>query len=92
MRFAKRMEQFGEGVFARLAAVKRAKIEKGEKIIDLSIGAPNIPPSRHVMEALAQAALEPKNYVYALADQPVLLEAVRDWYSRRYGVELDADT
>ena len=92
MRFAKRMEQFGEGVFARLAAVKRAKIEEGEKIIDLSIGAPNIPPSRHVMEALAQAALEPKNYVYALADQPVLLEAVRDWYSRRYGVELDADT
>ena len=86
------MEQFGEGIFARLAAMKRAKIEQGESIIDLSIGAPNIPPTRPVMEALAQAALAPENYLYALGDQPRMLEAVRDWYSRRYGVALDAGT
>ena len=92
MQFAKRMEQFGEGIFARLAAMKRAKIEQGESIIDLSIGAPNIPPTRPVMEALAQAALAPENYLYALGDQPRMLEAVRDWYSRRYGVALDAGT
>ena len=72
--------------------MKRAKIEQGESIIDLSIGAPNIPPTRPVMEALAQAALAPENYLYALGDQPRMLEAVRDWYSRRYGVALDAGT
>ncbi|MBR6886839.1 MAG: hypothetical protein IKN16_00115 [Selenomonadaceae bacterium] len=44
MKFAKRMNNFGEGVFARLAAMKQEKISAGAEIIDLSIGAPNIPP------------------------------------------------
>ena len=92
MRFAKRMEQFGEGIFARLASVRRQKIQEGVEVIDLSVGAPNIAPSAHVMKALADAALEPKNYVYALSDTQELLAAVCSWYKRRYGVELDAAT
>ncbi len=92
MKFAKRMEQFGEGVFARLAAVKRSKLEKGEEVIDLSIGAPNIPPSQKVMQAIADAAVNPKNYVYALGDQERLTAAVCRWYKTRYGVELDPKT
>lgn len=92
MHFAKRMEQFGEGIFARLAAVRRQKIQEGVEVIDLSIGAPNIAPSVHVMKALSDAALEPKNYVYALNDTQELLEAVCSWYKRRYGVKLDAAT
>lgn len=92
MHFAKRMEQFGEGIFARLAAVRRQKIQEGVEVIDLSVGAPNIAPSAHVMKALADAAMEPKNYVYALSDTQELLNAVCSWYRRRYGVELDAAT
>lgn len=86
------MEQFGEGIFARLAAVRRQKIQEGVEVIDLSVGAPNIAPSAHVMKALADAAMEPKNYVYALSDTQELLNAVCSWYRRRYGVELDAAT
>ena len=92
LQFAKRMEQFGEGVFARLAEIKRKKTAEGAAVIDLSVGAPNIAPSEKVMKALADAAMEPKNYVYALRDQQELLQAVRVWYQRRYGVELDPDT
>ena len=50
MQFANRMQQFGEGVFARLAAMKKQKISEGCEVIDLSIGAPNIPPPQHVMK------------------------------------------
>ena len=89
MHFAKRMDQFGEGIFARLAAVKRQKMEAGAEVIDLSVGAPNIPPSAHVMKALSDAALNPKNYVYALSDTKELLEAAALWYQRRYGVALN---
>lgn len=92
MHFAKRMDQFGEGIFARLAAVKCEKIEQGQEVIDLSVGAPNIAPSQHVMEALSQAALVPKNYLYALSDQKKLLQAVSVWYQKRYGVTLDPET
>ena len=89
MKFAKRMNNFGEGVFARLAAMKQEKISAGAEIIDLSIGAPNIPPHAHVMQVLAEEALKPENYVYAITDTRELLNEASDWYRRRYGVEID---
>ena len=92
MKFAKRMSNFGEGVFARLAAMKREKISSGAEVIDLSIGAPNIPPPAHVMQVLAQEALKPSNYVYAITDTRELLQEASDWYRRRYGVEIDPAT
>lgn len=92
MRFAKRMDRFGEGVFSRLAEMKRKKLEAGEDVVDLSIGAPNIPPAEHILKALCTAAADKSNYVYAINDKKELLDAVAQWYQRRYGVTLDADT
>lgn len=92
MKFATRMNRFGEGVFARLAEMKRKKEAEGEEVIDLSIGAPNIPPAPHITEALCRAAANPKNYVYAISDRPALLSAVAGWYERRYGVSLNPET
>ena len=89
MKFARRMSNFGEGVFARLAAMKQEKISSGAKVIDLSIGAPNIPPPAHVMKVLSEEALKPENYVYAITDKRELLNEVAEWYRRRYGVEID---
>ena len=92
MKFARRMNNFGEGVFARLAAMKRQKLSTGAQVIDLSIGAPNIPPPAHVMKVLSDEALKPENYVYAISDTRELLDAAAAWYRRRYGVELDPAT
>lgn len=92
MKFARRMNNFGEGVFARLAAMKRDKISSGAEIIDLSIGAPNIPPPAHVMQVLAEEALKPENYVYAITDTRELLNEASNWYRRRYGAEIDPAT
>ena len=72
MEFSKRMDQFGEGVFSKLAKLRREKTAKGEDVIDLSIGAPNIPPAPHIIQALTDAAREPGNYIYAISDQPAL--------------------
>lgn len=91
MEFAKRMDCFGEGIFSKLAEMKRKKLEAGETVIDLSIGAPNIPPAKHIMDALCEAAADPGNYVYAISDTTELLEAVAGWYERRYGVSLDPE-
>ena len=89
MQFAKRMNHFGEGIFSKLLEMKRQKEEKGELIIDLSVGAPNIPPAKHIIKALCEAAEDPRNYIYAISDQKELLKAVSVWYQRRYGVTLD---
>lgn len=92
MEFAKRMDRFGEGIFSRLAEMRKEKQKKGERVIDLSIGAPNIPPAEHIRKALCEAAMCPENYVYAISDQRALLEAVAQWYQRRYQVEVDPQT
>ena len=42
MKFANRMNQFGEGVFSRLAEMRKKRAAAGLGVIDLSIGAPNI--------------------------------------------------
>lgn len=89
MRFARRMNHFGEGIFSKLLELKRQKEEKGEPVIDLSVGAPNIPPAGHITQALCEAAADPNNYIYAIHDQKELLEAVALWYQRRYGVTLN---
>ena len=91
MVFAKRMDCFGEVIFSKLAEIRRRKEAAGEEVIDLSIGAPNIPPAPHVMQALCEAAADPASYVYAISDKRELLEAVAAWYKRRYGVELDPE-
>lgn len=92
MKFAKRMEPFGENIFAKLAAVKKQKIAAGRAVIDLSVGAPNIAPPREVMQTIAEEAMKPENYLYAITDRDELLEAAADWYQSRYGVTLDPKT
>lgn len=92
MQFAKRMERFGEGVFTRLAEIKKEKMGRGETVIDLSVGTPNIPPAQHILDAMAEAVKDKTNYIYAINDQKQLQEAVAVWYKRRYGVSLDAET
>ena len=53
-RDAKRMDRFGEGIFSRLAEIKNKRISEGKEVIDLSIGAPNIPPAEHIRRHFAR--------------------------------------
>ena len=92
MKFANRMNQFGEGVFSRLAVMRKNRLAQGKEVYDLSIGAPNIPPTKRIMEVMAEAVMKPANYVYAINDTQQLLEAVAQWYKSRYDVELNPET
>lgn len=92
MKFAKRMDRFGEGIFSRLAERKKQMLRQGDEVVDLSIGTPNIPPAKHILAALTEAVQDPANYVYAINDQTALLAAVSQWYERRYGVTVDPRT
>ena len=89
MRFATRMDKFGEGVFSTLQAIKNRRLAEGKLVVDLSIGAPNIPPAPHILDAIAREVRKPENYVYAISDTAELQDAVSAWYARRYGVQLD---
>lgn len=88
MKFSKRMDLFGESVFTVMKNRRTAVEARGMEVIDLSIGAPNIPPAPHVTKVISEEALNPENYLYAIVDQPELLDAVIEWYHRRYNVTL----
>ena len=56
MKFADRMDIFQEGIFSKLAHLKEEKIKEGMHVIDLSVGTPNIPPAKHIVDALIKQA------------------------------------
>lgn len=91
MNFSKRMNLFSESIFTTLAKKTKQRKEAGLPVIDFSTGTPNIPPSKNIRETLSKAALDPKNYVYAINDLPELIDAVINWYQRRYNVNLNND-
>ncbi len=90
MNYADRMSVFGESIFTTLAKMRYQRSAEGKEVIDLSIGAPNIPPALRICEIISKEALDPKNYVYAITDLTDLQNAVAAWYARRYGVKIDA--
>lgn len=92
MIFSKRMELFKNGIFSELAAMKNAKIKSGIRVIDFSVGTPNIPPSQHLMDAMISEVAKPENYVYAIDDLRELRNAAVEWYQNRYEVKLDPDS
>lgn len=86
--FASRMDQFQAGIFNILDDKKKELEAAGRKVYNLSIGTPDFQPEPHVIAALTEAAQDPNNWKYALTETPALVEAVQNWYKRRYGVEL----
>ena len=85
---SERMKYFEEGIFQTLNEKKKKMEEKGRKVYNFSVGTPDFPPAKHIMEAVAEAASKPENYKYALKDLPELTEAVVCRFKKRYGVEL----
>ena len=91
IRFSGRMDDFQPGIFNVLDDRKNERLAQGKRVYNLSIGTPDFLPEPHIIQALTEAASDPKNYRYSLGESSELIKAVQDWYDRRYGVELDAD-
>ncbi|MDD6348166.1 MAG: aminotransferase class I/II-fold pyridoxal phosphate-dependent enzyme [Lachnospiraceae bacterium] len=89
MKFSKRVSQSEESIFTFLLNKKREKEAAGLSVIDLSVGTPNIPPTEEVRRVIAEEAMKPESYIYAIRDLEELQEAVAAWYRRRYDVVLD---
>ena len=79
-----------------LSIVNELKLEarrRGEDVIDLGFGNPNHATPPHIVEKLVSAARDPRNHRYSSSrGLPNLRRAIRDWYRRRFQVDLDAET
>ncbi len=85
---ASRMKKCDAGIFQVLEECRKKLVEKGKPVINLSVGTPDFPPAKEIMEAVSLAAKKAENYKYSLTDLDQLLEAVQFRYKNRYGVDL----
>lgn len=67
--------------------------QRGEDIIDLGMGNPDIPTPKHIVTKLVEAARNPRNHRYSVTRGiPKLRRAISDWYKKRYNVSIDPET
>jgi alanine-synthesizing transaminase len=86
----RRMVRLPPYVFSVVDALKMELRHKGEDIIDLGMGNPDLPTPKHIVDKLLEAAQKSHNYRYsASAGINKLRQAISDWYKRRYDVEID---
>lgn len=88
-----RMHRLPPYVFAVVGDLKMQLRRQNVDIVDMSMGNPDIPTPRHIVDKLAEAAQKPANHRYSMSRGiPNLRKAICDWYSRNYDVYLDPES
>lgn len=87
MQFSKRLDLFGDEVFASLNQKRRELEAAGRPVWDLSVGTPDFPTPDYIKKALVDSCADDANWKYALHDKEELKQAVCDYYKRRFDVD-----
>ncbi|KKL06058.1 hypothetical protein LCGC14_2599840, partial [marine sediment metagenome] len=87
-----RIKRLPPYVFAIVNKLKMEARHKGEDIIDLGMGNPDLPAPEHIIEKLCEAARKPHNHRYSASKGITQLRvAITEWYQRRFDVEFDPE-
>src|ERR1700716_2088334 len=93
MRAFPRISRLPPYVFNITNELKMGARRRGEDIIDLSMGNPDGPTPKHIVDKLVEAAQRQDTHGYSVSKGiPRLRKAICDWYQRRFAVELDPDS
>ena len=78
-----------------LGIVRELTIEarkRGEDIIDLAMGNPDMATPKHIVSKLVEAARNPRNHRYSVSRGIQKLRvAIASWYKRKYDIDIDPD-
>lgn len=90
---ARRLEQVQEYYFSQKLREVRALQAAGKPIVNMGIGSPDLTPATEVMEAVQDAMLQPAAHQYqSYQGLPELREAMADFYSENFKVNLNPET
>ncbi|MCI0548801.1 MAG: aminotransferase class I/II-fold pyridoxal phosphate-dependent enzyme [Candidatus Rokubacteria bacterium] len=88
-----RIKRLPPYVFSIVNDLKTKARARGEDIIDLGMGNPDLGTPKHIVDKLVEAARNPRNHRYSASRGITRLrKAVTTWYRQRYGVELDPES
>ncbi|WP_457639594.1 aminotransferase class I/II-fold pyridoxal phosphate-dependent enzyme [Persephonella sp.] len=87
-----RIKRLPEYVFAIVNDLKARLRREGEDIIDFGMGNPDLRPAQHIIDKLCESAKKKTTHRYSMSQGiPRLRKAITDFYSKRFGVELDPE-
>jgi alanine-synthesizing transaminase len=88
-----RIQRLPPYVFNITGEMKMAARRRGDDIIDFSMGNPDGPTPKHIVDKMVEAAMKPATHRYSVSRGiPRLRKAICNWYKRRYDVDLDPNT
>ena len=89
----RRIRRLPPYVFKIVDDLKLEARRKGEDIIDLGMGNPDLATPKPIIDKLVEAASNPRNHRYSASKGIYKLRlAITDWYKRKYNVDLDPET
>jgi alanine-synthesizing transaminase len=92
MREFSRIKRLPPYVFNITNELKMAARRRGDDVIDLSMGNPDGPTPKHIVDKLVEASQRIDTHGYSVSKGiPRLRKAICEWYRRRYAVELDPE-
>src|SRR4026209_2753398 len=87
-----RIKRLPPYVFNITNELKMAARRAGEDIIDLSMGNPDGPTPRHIVDKLVEVAQREDTHGYSVSKGiPRLRRAISQWYKRRWNVDIDPE-
>ncbi|MDJ0730707.1 MAG: LL-diaminopimelate aminotransferase [Crocosphaera sp.] len=93
MHFANRLQALEKNVFADMDRAKSQAISNGKTIIDLSLGSSDLPATPEAIAEIAASLKDSTTHGYLLHHGTLnFRETVAQWYTRRFGVEIDPHT
>ena len=88
---SRRLKQLPPYLFVELDRLKEEAIARGEDVINLGIGDPDLPTPAPIVEALKRAAENPFNHRYPIGRGfKAFRKKVAEYYARRFNVALDS--
>src|SRR2546421_10651438 len=93
IQLAKRLNGIGEYYFSQKLKEIEELNKKGDTIINLGIGSPDLPPHPDVIKVLQTESARPNVHGYqSYKGAEALRKAIADWYQKWYSVELNPAT
>jgi aspartate/methionine/tyrosine aminotransferase len=93
MQVANRLNPINEYYFSQKLREIEELNKQGEPVINLGIGSPDLPPHPDVIKVLQEESAKPNVHAYqSYKGVKTLRDAIANWYSKWYGVQLDGDT
>ena len=89
----RRIDRLPPYVFSVVNEMKAEARQRGEDVIDLGMGNPDLPTPAPIVEKLQEAVANSRNHRYSASRGIAKLRlALSSWYARRFAVELDPES